>query len=195
FEAFSQGDRSKDRNRGGLGLGLALVKGLVEVHGGAVAAASEGPGRGSEITIRLPREPAPAPPTVTLPTGDSGQPFRILVSEDNLDAADSMRELLNVAGHQAEMAHTGPAGLEAAWRFRPQVVLCDIGLPGMDGLAVARALRQEPELEGIYLIALTGYGQQEDQHQTRQAGFDVHLTKPVKFANLQTVLQGLAKRE
>jgi CheY-like chemotaxis protein len=193
FEAFSQADRSLDRSRGGLGLGLALVKGLVELHGGEVRVASEGAGRGTELTIRLPllSQTAPARPAAAAARAARCS-HRILVVEDNVDAAESMRTLLKLIGHQVEVAHTGVEGLEAARRFLPRVVLCDIGLPGgMDGYAVARALRAEPALVSAFVIATTGYGQLEDQRRSREAGFDAHLTKPVDFAELQRMLAAL----
>jgi signal transduction histidine kinase/DNA-binding response OmpR family regulator len=191
FEAFSQADNSLDRSQGGLGLGLTLVKGLLELHGGKVSAASEGPGRGTEITLRLPRaEPTHAGLPPPAPRAAAPAPtHRVLIIEDNADAAESMRMLLNMYGHEVKVAHTGRAGLSAADKFRPTVVLCDLGLPGgMDGFAVARAFREDTDLRSVYLIAATGYGQAEDQLRSREAGFDAHLTKPVDFANLQDLL-------
>jgi signal transduction histidine kinase len=182
FEVFSQADRSLDRSRGGLGLGLALVRGLAELHGGQVKATSAGPGLGSEFTITLPmaerpREPVPAPAEEV-----NGKPRRVLVIEDNKDAAESARMLLSLAGHDVRTAYTGRTGLEMAQEFRPQVILCDIGLPGgMNGYEVARAVRENPELAPAYVIALTGYGRDEDQRQAQEAGFDLHLTKPVDY--------------
>ena len=196
FETFSQADRSRARSRGGLGLGLALVKGVVELHGGEVRAASAGPGRGSEFLIRLPLERAPAaPPEPTTPASASApacRSYRILIVEDNRDAADSMKILLGLTGHQAEVAYSGTAGLETARQFLPEVVVCDIGLPGdMDGHALARAFRREPALAATYLIALSGYGQDEDQQRAREAGFNRHLTKPVAIDELQRLLASL----
>jgi CheY-like chemotaxis protein len=193
FETFRQAENSQARSRGGLGLGLALVRGLVELHDGSVHAASDGPGRGSEITIRLPMERAPEPPKpVSLAPALAERAYRILVIEDNRDAAESMKILLGLVGHRVETASTGAAGVDVARAFHPQVVLCDIGLPGgMDGYAVARALRQEPALASAHLIALTGYAQEEDQRCAREAGFDRHLVKPVDFADLQAVLASL----
>jgi PAS domain S-box-containing protein len=193
FEAFSQADQSLDRSRGGLGLGMALARGLVELHGGSIAATSDGPGRGSEFTVRLPLIPAPAPP----PDGDApdardGRTLRVLVVEDNPDGARSLGMLLRLSGHEAALAHNGPAGLETARAFRPEVVLCDIGLPGMDGYAVAKAMRRDPDLAGVYLIALTGYGQEEDRRRAQEAGFDLHLTKPVDFPQLEQMLASLS---
>ncbi|MGD0948879.1 MAG: response regulator [Candidatus Binatia bacterium] len=190
FDTFSQADRSLARSRGGLGVGLALVKGLVEAHGGSVQVASAGPGQGAEFRIQLPvevRRPAAVPAAVSVPS--ASHRLRILVIEDHADAAASMKGLLSLDGHQVELAHAGPSGVEAARRFRPQVVLCDIGLPGgMDGYEVARALRADPGLASAYLVALTGYGREEDRQRALDAGFDVHLTKPVDPARLQEVL-------
>jgi signal transduction histidine kinase/CheY-like chemotaxis protein len=196
FDTFSQADRSLARSRGGLGLGLALVKGLAELHGGSVHAASAGPGKGSEFVIRLPLQEGSASTPSAAETADTqGHSFRILVIEDNRDAAESTRMLLTLVGHEVKTAHTGDAGIAVAREFLPHVILCDIGLPGgLSGYDVARRLRQEPALSGIYLIALTGYGRDEDQQQTHAAGFDLHLTKPVDFAILQRTLNSLSRR-
>jgi PAS domain S-box-containing protein len=196
FETFNQAENGRDRSRGGLGLGLALVKGLVTLHDGSVHAASEGPGHGSEIAFRLPMHRAPEPrKPASRPSAIAERTYRILVIEDNCDAAESMKMLLGLSGHRVETAYTGANGVEAARAFHPQVVLCDIGLPGgMDGYAVARALRQEPTLASLHLIALTGYAQEDDQCCAREAGFNRHMTKPVDFAELQTVLASLPMR-
>jgi signal transduction histidine kinase len=190
FETFSQADSSLDRSRGGLGLGLALVRRLVQLHGGEVRAASAGAGKGTEITIRLPlagTEETTAAPSIPVEPAPAIQ--RVLVIEDNLDAAESMRLLFAMTGHEVEVAHAGPAGVEAARAFRPQVVLCDIGLPGgMDGYAVARAIRRDPSLAAIRLIALSGYGQDEDRRRSREAGFEAHLIKPVDFTDLRRLI-------
>ncbi|HYG62802.1 MAG TPA: ATP-binding protein, partial [Thermoanaerobaculia bacterium] len=193
FQAFSQADHSLDRSRGGLGLGLALVKGLVDLHGGEVHAASDGLGRGSVFTLRLPRREA-AEPAGSRPEAAPAPPglHRILVIEDNVDAAESMQLLLELAGHQVTTAFDGPSGVSEAHRFQPSVVLCDIGLPGdMDGYAVARELRRDGLPASAKLIALTGYGQEEDQRRSREAGFDLHLTKPVDPAALGKLLAEL----
>ncbi len=192
FETFAQADRSLDRSKGGLGLGLALVKGLVDLHGGQVSAASAGPGRGAVFTFWLPLAGGtitPAPP----PAGEAGgHPLRILIVEDNHDAADTLRIALELAGHRAEVAYNGPQALEAAAKVRPTVVLCDLGLPdGMSGYDVARALRQDPALANVRLIAISGYGQPEDRERARAAGFDLHLTKPVSPEELQRILADL----
>jgi two-component system CheB/CheR fusion protein len=192
FEPFNQADGGIDRSRGGLGLGLALVRRLLEMHGGTVQAHSEGVGMGTRIDIRLPlaeqRETSAAPAAGPASSG----PRRCLVIEDNLDAAESMGLLLELSGHKVEIAHDGRQGLEAARRFQPDVVLCDIGLPGgLDGYEVARRMRQDPELGGVRLIALTGYGQEEDQRRAHEAGFDVHLTKPADPERLERLLAEL----
>ncbi len=194
FVAFSQADRSLDRSRGGLGLGLALVKGLVELHGGTVQATSQGPGRGSEFVVRLPLEPAPEQRvTQSPPPRINAAAYRILIIEDNRDGAESMRTLLSLLGHQTTVTYAGSSGLEAARQMKPDVVLCDIGLPGgMDGYAVARALRADPALSGLLLIALTGYGREEDQQRAAEAGFDHHMTKPVNFQDMAWALSSLS---
>jgi PAS domain S-box-containing protein len=192
FEPFSQADRSLARSRGGLGLGLALVKGLVELHDGRVEAVSAGLGRGSELIVRLPLQrqaPANSCGPVLAPANGSA---RVLVIEDNRDAAESLRMLLSLAGHQVAVAHAGQLGLDLARQTPPDIVLCDIGLPGgMDGYDVARALRKDLQLAAVQLIALSGYGQEEDQRRARQAGFDRHLTKPVDPVALLALLASL----
>lgn len=189
FELYAQAERNLERNRGGLGLGLALVKGLIDLHGGGIDAKSGGPGQGSEFRVWLPLAGEDPAPTQAIPAASAPhEPLRILIIEDNRDAAESLRVLLELAGHQVVVAHTGPSGLEAARQFRADAVLCDLGLPGMDGLAVARALRANPETAKARLIALTGYGSQTDQRQAHEAGFDRHLTKPVEPAELQRAL-------
>jgi PAS domain S-box-containing protein len=190
FETFAQADRSLDRSRGGLGLGLALVKGLVELHGGEVSAVSQGAGRGSEFTFRLPITPAPAASeTRGAPVVTAGAPVRILIVEDNRDAAESLRDLLELQGCTVALAHSGPAAVAVARQFQPEVVLCDIGLPGMDGHQVAAALRSDPALARAHLIALSGYGQEEDRRRSLEMGFDQHLTKPIEFDELCRLLQ------
>jgi PAS domain S-box-containing protein len=183
FEPFAQADHSIARSSGGLGLGLALVKGLTELHGGTVSARSDGLGRGAEFLVKLPilltaSEPACAD---RAPASDAGTTKRVLIVEDNVDAAETLKELLQLDGHAAAVVHTGRSALEAARHHRPDVVLCDIGLPdGMDGYAVARALRQDARFAGALLVAMTGYGLDEDKALARAAGFDRHLTKPVE---------------
>jgi two-component system CheB/CheR fusion protein len=192
FQPFTQADRTLDRGAGGLGIGLALVKGIVELHGGQVAAASAGPGKGAELTIRLAaREPPqaerrPEPP----PRAAAGR--RVLVIEDSVDAAESLKEALELDDYLVEIAFDGPEGLAKAHSFAPDVVLCDIGLPGMDGYGVARAMRDDQALCGVALVALSGYAQVEDQEKARQAGFDRHLAKPPDLATLERILSELS---
>jgi PAS domain S-box-containing protein len=189
FEPFAQADRSLDRSKGGLGLGLALVKGLVELHGGEVHAASDGPGRGAAFVVRLPMQPEPAAITgmPEAPT-QAGTRLRILVVEDNRDSADSLRLLLKLYGYDVTVAYTGPTGVETAKAWRPDVVLCDIGLPGLDGYGVVRELRRNPATAQARMIAVTGYGGDEDHERSQEAGFDAHLTKPADPTALQALL-------
>jgi PAS domain S-box-containing protein len=197
FVPFSQADRSIDRSRGGLGLGLALVQGLVGLHGGSVRAFSAGAGQGSEFVVCLRLTRCTAGPEPSAPNrAPAARSLRVLVVEDSRDAAESLRMLLELSGYHVAVAYAGPTGLETARTFRPDVVLCDIGLPGgMDGYAVARALRDDPELFGVALIALSGYGREEDQRQARRAGFDRHLTKPMDPVVLIRLLDGLPGRQ
>jgi CheY-like chemotaxis protein len=186
FEPFVQADRTLPRTAGGLGLGLALVKGLVELHGGSVAAQSAGPGKGATFSFRLPVERKMTERLALVPERAAEvRARRILVIEDNFDAAETMRELLELNAHEVEVAYSGPDGIVRARAFRPDVVLCDIGLPGMDGYQVARALRGDPETRATGLIALTGYGQPNDLDASRAAGFDLHLTKPAPIESLE----------
>ncbi|MCK9620432.1 MAG: PAS domain-containing protein [Methylobacter sp.] len=190
FQLFYQVDRTIDRAEGGLGIGLALVKSLVAMHGGEVWAQSEGRGKGSEFVIRLPGLPLPS--TVPALCQPSSKPvegsLRILVVDDNYDAAQSLSLLLVSKGHTVWLAHDGYEALEVAQAQRPQVILLDIGLPGMDGYAVARALRQHPDLKTTILIALSGYGRPEDRELAKTAGFNDYLVKPVNFDELQCAL-------
>jgi CheY-like chemotaxis protein len=189
FEPFSQADRTLDRSPGGLGLGLAIVKGLAELHGGSVRAESGGLGRGATFTVTLPGyAESPAPATRPAPPRRAAPRLRILVVEDNTDAADSLRMLLEAYGYDVAVAYTGPDGVRAAEASRPEVVICDIGLPGMDGYRVAQALRGNPATAAARLIALTGYGQEEDRRRAKDAGFDGHLTKPADPAVLRALL-------
>ncbi|HYX26215.1 MAG TPA: ATP-binding protein, partial [Thermoanaerobaculia bacterium] len=198
FEPFSQSARNPVHGRGGLGLGLALVKALAELHGGAVSAASPGPGRGSEIALRLPLQTARQEEAVVSepqPGEEGVAPRRCLVIEDHTDAAESLALLLELAGHEVAVAFDAASGLEKARSFGPDVVLCDIGLPGaMDGYGVARALRTAAETRSAYLIALTGYGQEDDRRRALEAGFDAHLTKPADLDALHRLLAGAGPR-
>jgi CheY-like chemotaxis protein len=190
FELFTQADQGLDRSRGGLGLGLALVKGLVEQHGGSVWAHSEGPGQGSEFNVLLPTTAAPpaevaAPSVAPIATG----PIRVLVVEDNRDAAETLEDLLALAGCTVALAFSGPQALAIAPEFHPEVVLCDLGLPGMSGYEVGVALRQHPASARAQLIAVSGYGQAEDRARSQAAGFDRHLVKPVDPSELLRLLE------
>ena len=196
FELFIQVDGSLSRSHGGLGIGLALVRTLVEMHGGRVTAASKGLGKGSEFAVKLPVlvGVAGAELTTTLTPGErTGKPLRILVVEDNIDAGDSMSMLLRLHGHEVLVARTGPTALDVAGTFHPALVLLDIGLPGMDGYEVARRLRANPALTGMTLCALTGYTPSEaDRMRPHEAGFDHHFVKPVSLKTLLGVLKTLA---
>jgi signal transduction histidine kinase len=201
FQPFSQGISGLARVRGGLGLGLALVKALVTLHDGKVAAHSEGPGRGAEFTVRLPL--AKGVGAVPRQASEAGRPVpeprrwprRVLIVEDNVDAALSLREALELDGYEVALAHSGPEGLERAAKFAPEVVLCDIGLPGLDGYQVARRLRSEPGMRSVVLIALSGYGSPADKEQARLAGFDLHLAKPLQVPTFAQVVQELTRAE
>jgi PAS domain S-box-containing protein len=193
FQPFSQAEQTLDRSRGGLGLGLALVRGLAELHGGSAAAASDGLGRGSEFVVTLPLDAAPQP-AAPAPGPRPLSWRRVLVIEDNVDAAESVKEVLELWGHEVRVAHDGPTGIEAARDFRPEFVLCDIGLPDMSGYAVARALRADAALDTAYLVALTGYASPDDVRRATEAGFDRHLAKPPNLDALQELLSARASR-
>jgi PAS domain S-box-containing protein len=194
FEPFAQGDRSLDRSRGGLGLGLALVKGMVALHGGRAAAHSDGPGHGARFTIRLPlaEEAAPAPLASAAATQTAVR--RVLIIEDNRDAAESFRDSLLLAGHEVAVAFDGASGLAKAREFAPHVILCDIGLPGgIDGYGVARALRLDPLGARVFLVALTGYALPEDRQLALEAGFDTHVAKPPDLEFLRRLVLQMAR--
>jgi two-component system CheB/CheR fusion protein len=194
FDLFVQEPQGLDRARGGLGLGLAVVKRLVELHGGSVSARSPGPGRGADFTVRLPATP-PAPPTAGRPapppTAAVRPRRRVLVVEDNSDAREMLCMALEAAGHVVEEAEDGPTGLARLASFRPDVALIDVGLPGLDGYAVARIARSRADTRAIRLVALTGYGQSEDRARALSAGFDRHVTKPVDPLVLDDLVRGL----
>jgi len=192
FDLFVQGDRSLDRSQGGLGIGLSVVKRLVEMHQGTVAAFSEGPGRGSVFEIQLPLIDAPVQPQAHVP-GPAIPPKRILIVDDNVDAANSLAEMLQIDGHATEVAYTGKEALSASLARRPEVILLDIGLPDMNGYEVAAHMR--PKLGSVQLIALTGYGQSDDIRRATEAGFDAHLIKPVDFDELRRIIAEFGKRQ
>jgi PAS domain S-box-containing protein len=195
FDLFSQARQPLGRSRGGLGIGLTLVRNLVEMHGGRVRAHSAGPGKGSEFEIRLPtcRAPQEPRPHSVRSDGAHARPARghrrVLVVDDNSDAAQTMATLLEMEGHEVATAADGFEALERARSYHPDMVLLDIGLPGMDGHEVARRLRQEEEFKHIVLVALTGFGQLEDKARSRAAGFNHHLVKPVELESLRDVLE------
>jgi PAS domain S-box-containing protein len=191
FDLFTQVDPSIDRTQGGLGIGLTVVRKLAEMHGGSASAASEGLGRGSEFVVRLPLCPEVPEAEAAAGAERSIRPLRILVVDDNVDMAGSLARLLEQAGHTTTTAHDGHAALAAARDFHPQVILLDIGLPGLDGYSVASALRREPELAGVRLVAISGYGAAEDRDRTKAAGFDHHLVKPVDFGQLTSVISNV----
>ena len=192
FDLFVQADRSLARSQGGLGVGLTLVKRLVEMHGGSVTAASPGPGQGSEFTVRL--KALPERQVVEKDQGQEGPvahglPSRkVLVVDDNVDAAESAAMLLRLWGHEVRTVHDGPSVLQAVRDFGPEVILLDIGLPGLTGYEVAKQLRAQPEFESLVLAAMTGYGQDEDRRRSREAGFDLHLTKPLDPQKLEALV-------
>jgi CheY-like chemotaxis protein len=195
FDLFTQVDASLKREHGGLGIGLTLVKQLVELHGGTVEARSAGVGRGSEFVVRLPvagpGAPRPASPLASAAGPASPAPRRILVVDDNSDAAESLAILLRRRGHETAVALDGASALAVAGSFRPEVVLLDIGMPRMDGYEVARKLRLAADPEPPVLVAMTGYGGDDDRRRSAQAGIDHHLTKPVDAERLEQLLAGL----
>jgi signal transduction histidine kinase/CheY-like chemotaxis protein len=187
FELFAQAEQPMDRAVGGLGIGLSLSRRLVEMHGGTIAVASEGHGRGARFTVRLPVEAAGMP--AARPTAPGSDRSRsILIVEDNDDARESLRMLLESLGHRVLEAGDGQHGLALALHHRPEVVLIDLGLPGLDGYEVARALRASPGCEATALIAVTGYGQADDRRRSKEAGFDAHLVKPVSQSLLSSLI-------
>jgi two-component system CheB/CheR fusion protein len=194
FVPFEQADRTLDRSRGGLGLGLALVKGLVAQHDGKVAAHSEGPGRGAEFTIMLPLESAPAPVVAASSPTPARTPRRVLVIEDNVDAANTLQQALALGKDEIQVAYDGSEGLRKAREFRPEVVFCDVGLPQMDGYEVAKAFRADEALRSTYLVALTGYALSEDRAKAKAAGFDQHLAKPPNLEQLSEILAAAPSR-
>jgi PAS domain S-box-containing protein len=194
FDLFVQSSRTLDRAHGGLGIGLTIVQRLVAMHQGSIQAHSDGLGRGTCFTIRLPvLESACLPPAAAAPSPSPSKGFRMLIVDDNRDSAESMAMLQELSGHTTRTAHSGPDALRVAADFRPEVVLLDIGLPGMDGYEVARQLRKMPFLTHAFLVALTGYGTSEDRELANAAGFDEHLVKPADLDQLHRWLEDRAR--
>ena len=194
FDLFMQVEGTRRHSQGGLGVGLALVRRLVELHGGSVTVQSEGAGHGSTFILSLPRAaafgrealaPAAAADAQATPAGR-----RVLVVDDNVDAAETLGMMLALAGHETRIAHDGHRAIEAAREFLPQVAFLDIGLPGVSGLDVARRFRADPALAGTYLVALTGWGTEDDKRMCLESGFDLHLTKPVDVEAVERALAG-----
>ena len=191
FDMFVQADTRLERSVSGLGIGLTLVKSLVEMHGGTVEASSEGIGKGCEFVVRLPILVEPLTPPLPEPTADEPTPTtsrRILVVDDNRDAAKSLAMLLKITGNETHIAHDGLEAVEAAAKFRPEVVLLDIGLPKLNGYEACRRIREQPWGKSIVVVALTGWGQEEDREKSRNAGFNSHMVKPVDYAALVKLL-------
>jgi CheY-like chemotaxis protein len=202
FDLFTQADRSLDRSQGGLGIGLALVQQLTELHGGKVEAFST-LGEGSEFVVRLPMrseawrvtsDETSADSTLTAQQPPIATPLKVLVVDDNVDTVLGFSMLLKGSGHDVRTAHDGLSAVEKAIEYRPDVVLLDIGLPGLNGYEVAKRLRQNPNLKNTVLIALTGYGQDTDRQASQQAGFDHHLVKPARFDQLKKILATVQER-
>jgi CheY-like chemotaxis protein len=189
FDLFTQGDRALDRQSGGLGIGLALVRRLVAMHGGTVSAHSAGLGHGTEMIVRLPsssekRSLPPQPPETDESASPAIRSCRILIVDDNKDAADSIALSVQLAGHTVCTAYDGQEGLALASTFAPDVLLLDLGMPGLNGYEIARRIRQQPWGKTLALIAVTGWGQEQDRRRTKEAGFNAHLTKPVSPSEL-----------
>jgi signal transduction histidine kinase len=193
FDMFSQLTPALERSQGGLGIGLALVRGLVELHGGSIRAASAGVGQGSQFEVRLPAQTSTAVmPARAAPLAAPVTQRRIMVVDDNVDVTDTMTMLLETVGHHTACAHNGAEALSLAAAYRPHIVILDIGLPDQNGYEVARQLRQREEGAAVFLVAATGWGQDADRERARVAGFDLHMTKPIDFAKLQEAIAALS---
>jgi CheY-like chemotaxis protein len=188
---FMQVDRTLDRSQAGLGVGLTLAKRLVELHDGSIEAKSDGPGRGSEFVVRLPLAYARvADRDPSIPLRPEGPGRRILLADDNVDFATSLGELLSARGHNVRIAHDGAEALREAEDFRPEVAFVDIGMPKVHGYEVARRMRAAPGTARTLLVAVTGWGQENDRRRAREAGFDRHLVKPVDPQEIEAILEG-----
>jgi signal transduction histidine kinase/ActR/RegA family two-component response regulator len=192
FDIFMQVDRSLERSQGGLGIGLTLVRQLVQMHGGSVEVKSDGPGRGSEFIVRLPvvivAKPDGQSSLETQTNEHATEARRILVADDNVDSADSLSMMLEMLGHEVSLAHDGIEALEAAKRSKPELIFMDLGMPRMNGYDAAREIRNASECNGVVLVALTGWGQEEDRRRSYEAGFDHHIVKPIDFAIVEKLL-------
>jgi two-component system, sensor histidine kinase len=197
FDLFAQADHSLARSQGGLGIGLTLVRNLVQLHGGSVEVRSEGLGRGSEFVVRLPSARDNVMPAEASMDGEGpsrGGSIRVLIVDDNVHAAESLALVVKLWNHDVLVANDGPGAITSAGAYKPQVVLLDIGLPGMDGYSVAGNLRSLPGLQDVAIIAMTGYGRDEDFQRSKSVGFDHHLVKPIDFAELQALLDAVVSR-
>jgi CheY-like chemotaxis protein len=196
FGMFTQAAPALQRSQGGLGIGLSLVKGLVELHGGEVEARSEGPGKGSEFVVRLPVADPPVPAQRSL---DVERPraacCKVVVADDNRDALISLAKLLTIQGNEVRTADDGQEAVDVTEAFRPDVVLLDIGMPGLNGYEAARRIREQPWGEDMMLVALTGWGQEEDKRRSQEAGFDYHLVKPVDLDEIEALLGAVAAKK
>jgi CheY-like chemotaxis protein len=194
FELFVQGERGLDRSQGGLGIGLTLVKRLVEMHGGSVEAHSAGPGKGSQFRVRLPsisavKQDAPSSVSISSPASQQVYGRRVLVVDDNVDAAESTAAFLRLEGHEVKTVTDGNEALSSVRVFAPHVIVLDIGLPGLDGYEVARRLREQGDTSHTLLIAVTGYGAKEDKEKAASSGFDYHFVKPTDPRQIQRAIE------
>lgn len=188
FDLFVQGDDTLDRSEGGMGVGLSLVRSIVELHGGRSSVHSDGPGHGSEFSVRLPLTNKRPESARSEPPPFRTKAIKILIVEDNPDSREMLRQLLSLEGHTVLTASDGNAGVKQSLEGCPDVALIDIGLPGMDGYEVARRIRAHPDSQTICLVALTGYGQETDRQAAKQAGFDAHLVKPLQLQDFHRLL-------
>jgi len=196
FDMFHQAEPVLDRSTGGLGIGLTLARRLVEMHEGQINVRSAGAGQGTEVEIRLPATTVPAATAVDTqaPAAPARRDLRVLIVEDNLDAAEMLEFAVSALGHVTRLAHDGGTALTVALEFAPDVLFLDIGLPVMNGYAVARTLRAKPEFTHVHIAAVTGWGQEEDRRKAREAGCDSHFTKPLSLAMLEDLLATIAQR-